>query len=234
MRRIWDRDPSVWSNADEDRWLGWLTLPMQEREGVARPLTFANEIKAEGITDVVLLGMGGSSLAPEVMRSIIGRTERLSVSSRRRLDGSWTDPLSGARDRLSADDLPRGVQVGDDARGEHPQAAFFSPGRQELGEAEAGRRFVLTTDPGSKLEQVAQQEGFRAIFPGMPTVGGRYSALSNFGLVPAALLGADPVCCSTVRATWRSAVRRPDPRIRRSSSVWCSASWRLPGATSRR
>jgi glucose-6-phosphate isomerase len=64
---------------------------------------------------------------------------------------------------------------------------------QEFGEAEAGRHFVLTTDPGSKLELIAKQEGFRAIFPGLPTVGGRYSALSNFGLVPAALLGADPV-----------------------------------------
>ena len=72
VRRIWDRDPSVWSRGDEDRWLGWLALPA-ERQGLDRLVTFANEIKAEGITDVVLLGMGGSSLAPEVMGSIVGR-----------------------------------------------------------------------------------------------------------------------------------------------------------------
>src|SRR5688572_2766760 len=73
VRRIWDRDASVWSNTGEDKWLGWLTLPMQDREGVASVVRFAQEIRAEGIADVVLLGMGGSSMAPEVLREIVGR-----------------------------------------------------------------------------------------------------------------------------------------------------------------
>ena len=193
VRRIWDRDPSVWSNADEDRWLGWLTLPMQDRDGVARIVTFASEIRAEGTTDVVLLGMGGSSLAPEVMRSIIGRAD--TYPALHVVDS--TDPaqsLSVAR----AIDFRRTIFLVASKSGTTLEVNilkqyFFHRAVEELGEAEAGRRFVLTTDPGSKLEQIAKQEGFRAIFPGLPTVGGRYSALSNFGLVPAALLGTDPV-----------------------------------------
>jgi transaldolase/glucose-6-phosphate isomerase len=193
VRRIWDRDRSVWSNADEDRWLGWLTLPVQDREGVALTVQFANEIKAEGTTDVVLLGMGGSSLAPEVIRSIIGRTEGYPVVH----VTDSTDPaqiLSVER----AIDFRRTLFLVASKSGTTLEVNilkqhFFHRAVQELGESEAGRRFVLTTDPGSKLEQVARDERFRAIFPGIPAVGGRYSALSNFGLVPAALMGADPV-----------------------------------------
>jgi glucose-6-phosphate isomerase len=193
VRRIWDRDPSVWSNADEDRWLGWLTLPMQERDGVTRVVDFANEIRAEDITDVVLLGMGGSSLAPEVIRSIIGRTK--TYPALHVVDS--TDPaqiLSVER----AIDFRRTIFLVASKSGSTLEVNilkqhFLHRAAQELGKAHAARHFVLTTDPGSKLEQIAKREGFRAIFPGLPTVGGRYSALSNFGLVPAALLGADPV-----------------------------------------
>lgn len=193
VRRIWDRDRSVWSNADEDRWLGWLTLPVQDREGVALAVQFANEIKAEGTTAVVLLGMGGSSLAPEVMRSIIGPAE--GYPAVHVVDS--TDPaqiLSVER----AIDFRRTLflvasKSGTTLEGKILKQHFFHRAVQELGESEAGRRFVLTTDPGSKLEQIARDEHFRAIFPGIPTVGGRYSALSNFGLVPAALMGVDPV-----------------------------------------
>lgn len=192
VRRIWDRDPSVWSNADEARWLGWLTLPMQDRDGVALVVQFAHEIKADGITDVVLLGMGGSSLAPEVMREIIGRTEgypRLHV-----VDS--TDP-GRIRSVERAIDVRRTLFLVASKSGTTLEVNilkqhFYHRTVQALGEAAAGRHFVLTTDPGSKLEEIAEHENFRAIFAGLPTVGGRYSALSNFGLVPAALLGADP------------------------------------------
>jgi transaldolase/glucose-6-phosphate isomerase len=193
VRRILDRDPSVWSNADEDRWLGWLTLPMQERAGVMRAVDFANEIRAEGTTDVVLLGMGGSSLAAEVMRSIIGRTS--AYPALHVVDS--TDPaqiLSVER----ALDFRRTIFLVASKSGSTLEVNilkqyFFHRAVRELGETQAPRHFVVTTDPGSKLEDIAKQEGLRAIFPGLPTVGGRYSALSNFGLVPAALLGADPV-----------------------------------------
>jgi transaldolase / glucose-6-phosphate isomerase len=193
VRRIWDRDASVWSNADEDRWLGWLTLPMQDRASIARITQFAGEIKAEGTTDVVLLGMGGSSLAPEVMREIIGRTDGYPVLHV--LDS--TDP-GQIRSVERAIDFQHTLFLVASKSGTTLEVNilkqyFFQRAVQAFGEAEAGGRFALTTDPGSKLEQSAKQEKFRAIFPGVPTVGGRYSALSNFGLVPAALIGADPV-----------------------------------------
>ena len=192
VRRIWDRDTSVWSRADEDRWLGWLTLPTQERSGVAAIVRFADEVKYGGINDVVLLGMGGSSLAPEVMREVIGRAE--GYPNLHVVDS--TDPgqiLSVER----AIDVRRTLFLVASKSGSTLEVNilkqhFFHRAVQVLGESEAGRHFVLTTDPGSKLEQVAKQEGFRAIFPGIPSVGGRYSALSNFGLLPAALLGANP------------------------------------------
>jgi transaldolase/glucose-6-phosphate isomerase len=192
VRRIWDRDPSVWSKADEDRWLGWLTLPIQSADGLAPAVQFANEIKAEGTSDVVLLGMGGSSLAPEVIRSIVGRAE--GYPALHMIDS--TDPaqiLSVER----AIDFRRTIFLVASKSGTTLEVNilkqhFFHRAVEKLGKVEAGRRFVLTTDPGSKLEQVARNEGFRAIFSGIPSVGGRYSALSNFGLVPAALLGADP------------------------------------------
>ena len=190
VRRIWDRDASVWSGADEDRWLGWLDLPDQERSGIERALDFAREIKAEGVTDVVLLGMGGSSLAPEVMREIIGRGT--GYPNLHVVDS--TDPgqiLSAER----AVDFSRALFLVASKSGTTLEVNIlkqhcFHRAVEQFGD-KAGRRFVLTTDPGSKLEHIAKQEGFRAIFPGIPTVGGRYSALSNFGLVPAALIGAD-------------------------------------------
>src|SRR5687768_4389057 len=193
VRRIWDRDASVWSSAGEDRWLGWLTLPEQDREGVALTVQFANEIKAEGTNTVVLLGMGGSSLAPEVIRSIVGRTEGYPVLHV--VDS--TDPAQSlAVER--AIDFRRTLFLVASKSGTTLEVNilkqyFFHRAVRELGESEAGRRFVLTTDPGSKLEQIARDEHFRAIFSGVPSVGGRYSALSNFGLVPAALMGIDPV-----------------------------------------
>ncbi len=193
VRRIWARDPTVWSCADEDEWLGWLTLPEQDRDGVARALELAKEIKAEGTTDVVLLGMGGSSLAPEVMREIIGRAA--GYPSFHVVDS--TDP-GQIHSVERAIDFRRTLFLVASKSGSTLEVNilkqhFFHRVVHELGAVEAGRHFVLTTDPGSKLEHAAKREGFRAIFHGLPTVGGRYSALSNFGLVPAAMLGADPV-----------------------------------------
>jgi transaldolase / glucose-6-phosphate isomerase len=193
VRRIWNHDRSVWSNADEDRWLGWLTLPTQDRTPLTRVIAFASEIKAEGTTDVVLLGMGGSSLAPEVVREIIGRT-----------DGYPTLHVLDSTDPAQIRSVERAVDVrrtlflvasksGTTLEVNILKQHFFQRAAQEFGDRQAGRRFVLTTDPGSKLEQAATQEHFRAIFPGVPTVGGRYSALSNFGLLPAALMGVDPL-----------------------------------------
>jgi glucose-6-phosphate isomerase len=190
VRRICNRDASVWTATGEDRWLGWLALP-GEPPDIDRAVRFASEVKAEGTSDVVLLGMGGSSLAPEVMGSIIGRDDghpRLHV-----LDS--TDPQQiRAVERII--DLTRTLFVVASKSGTTLEVNilkqhFFARAVHELGASKAGRHFVVTTDPGSKMEQIARDERFRAIFPGIPSVGGRYSALSNFGLLPAALIGID-------------------------------------------
>lgn len=191
VRRIWDGDASVWSGGDEARWLGWLSLPKQDRKAVGRVSLFAREIQAEGVRDVVLLGMGGSSLAPDVVRSVIGREE--GYPSLHVLDS--TDPAQIHAIELAID-VSRTLFVVASKSGSTLEVNilhqyFFHRLVQSVGAENAGRHFVLTTDPGSKLHQVARDQRFREIFDGVPTVGGRYSALSNFGLVPAALIGAD-------------------------------------------
>ena len=191
VRRVWSADPFVWSGADEDRWLGWLNLPMEQRPLLDRVVRFAGELRHERISNVVLLGMGGSSLAPEVIRSIIGTEEgcpHLHV-----LDSTDPGQILGVERRI---DYPTTLFLVASKSGSTLEVNilkqyFFHRGVQKFGEAEAGRRFVLITDPGSKLQHIAEQEHFRDIFSGFPAVGGRYSALSNFGLVPAAAIGAD-------------------------------------------
>jgi transaldolase/glucose-6-phosphate isomerase len=191
VRRMWASDPFVWSGADEDRWLGWLNLPLQSRAGLDRAVRFAREIKHERVSDLVLMGMGGSSMAPEVIQSILGNHEGFPVlhvidstdpgqilAVERRIDFNKTLFLVASK---SGSTLEVNIL----------KQYFFHRAVQKFGEAEAGRRFVLTTDPGSKLEKIAEHEHFREVFPGIPSVGGRYSALSNFGVVPAALIGAD-------------------------------------------
>jgi transaldolase / glucose-6-phosphate isomerase len=191
IRRIWAADPSVWSGADEDRWLGWLSLPTTERPSLERLARFSEELSRDQIANVVLLGMGGSSLAPEVIRSILGRSQHspdLHV-----VDSTDPDQILSVERRI---DLSNSVFLVASKSGSTLEVNilkqyFFFRSTQQLGESEAARHFVLTTDPGSKLQQIAEQERFREIFPGVPSVGGRYSALSNFGMVPAVAMGAD-------------------------------------------
>jgi transaldolase / glucose-6-phosphate isomerase len=169
--RIWARDPTVWTGGDEANWLGWLDEPsrIHERlEGVDLP---------RDADTFVLLGMGGSSLAPEVMR----RT--FDVENFHVLD--TTHPA--AIRRLEAElDPERTVFVVSSKSGStletRSHADYFY---------ERGGRFLAITDPGSELEQVARERGFDAVVHGEPTIGGRYSALSPFGTVPALMMGID-------------------------------------------
>jgi transaldolase / glucose-6-phosphate isomerase len=191
VRRIWDSDASVWSGGDEARWLGWLSLPKQDRTAVDRMSRFAREIRAEGVRDVVLLGMGGSSLAPDVMRSVIGREE--GYPNLHVLDSTDPGQIHSIEHAIDASHTLFVVasKSGSTLEVNILHQYFFHRLVQSLGADDAGRHFVLTTDPGSKLHEVAREQRFREIFEGVPSVGGRYSALSNFGLVPAALIGAD-------------------------------------------
>ena len=191
VERIWSRDKSVWSAADEDQWLGWLDLPDQDPSLVSEVRRFAEELKAEGTRDVVLLGMGGSSLAPEVIGSIAGGAggyPKLHV-----LDSTDPAQILAVERAVDFDHTIFLVasKSGSTLEVNILKQYFYDRALHRFGPSGAGRRFVLTTDPGSKLQSIAEKEGFRKIFMGVRSVGGRYSALSNFGLVPAAVIGVD-------------------------------------------
>ena len=207
--RLWSGDASLWTGSDENSWLGWLSLtddpgPNSHLEQIVR------EIRQEKLSHLLLLGMGGSSLFPEVLAATFGKQQgypELHV-----LDS--TDPAQILRIE-SRIDLSRTLFIVSSKSGttlepnilkEH----FFERVKQVLGESEAGSRFVAITDPDSRLQEAAEREGFRSIFFGGPAVGGRYSALSNFGRVPAALMGLD-VAEFIFRA--RSMVQACKPRV---------------------
>jgi transaldolase/glucose-6-phosphate isomerase len=179
VERIWSRDPTVWTGRDEARWLGWLDGPARMTEDVDLLLTLADDVSGE-IDDVVLLGMGGSSLAPEVLRQSFGG-ERFHV-----LDTTHPEAIRGVQSRL---DLQRTLFLSASKSGSTLETRSHTEYFWKL--APRGAQWVAITDPGSALEKLARERGFRAIFPGEATIGGRYSALSPFGLVPAALLGID-------------------------------------------
>ena len=191
--RIWARDAGVWTNGDEAKWLKWLDAPGVGAAQVAALRAFVQSVCQEGLTDVLLLGMGGSSLGPEVLARTYGSAPgfpRLTV-----LDS--TDPSQVARIERSLDFTKTLVLVasksGSTLEPAILQARFTAALEQALGKGKAAQRLVAITDPGSKLEAQARSEGWRAIFHGEPQIGGRFSVLSVFGLVPAALLGVDLV-----------------------------------------
>ncbi len=179
--RIWERDPTVWTGGDEAKWLGWLDEPRRMAERVGELVAFADGVADEDLDAVVLLGMGGSSLAPEVIR----RTFR--VESFHVLDTTHPQAIRTLERTI---DLERTLFVTSSKSGStletrsHADYFWEKTGRR-------GALFVAVTDPGSELEKTAHERGFRHVFPGEPTIGGRYSALSPFGIVPAALMGVD-------------------------------------------
>jgi hypothetical protein len=179
--RIWERDPTVWSGADEAKWLGWLDEPNRMRERVAELVAVADAVAEEGFDAVVLLGMGGSSLAPEVLR----RTFR--VESFHVLDTTHPQAIRALEARVDVGNalfLSASKSGGTLETRSHTDYFWERTGKR-------GDRFVAITDPGSDLDREAKERGFRHVFAGEPTIGGRYSALSPFGMVPASLMGID-------------------------------------------
>jgi Phosphoglucose isomerase len=180
VERIWERDGTVWTGHDEAQWLGWLDEPLRMRERVAELEEFAAGVAAD-CADVVLLGMGGSSLAPEVLRRAFGR-DRFHV-----LDTTHPKEIRRLGDAL---DLSRTLFVAASKSGTTLETrSHLDHFWERVGKR--GAQFAAITDPGSELEQLARDRRFRAVFSGEPTIGGRYSALSPFGLVPAALMDVD-------------------------------------------
>jgi glucose-6-phosphate isomerase len=179
VERIWARDPAVWTGGDEAKWLGWLDEPARVREDVELLLQFT-DAAADRVDAVVLLGMGGSSLAPEVLRRAF-RQESFHV-----LDTTHPEAIRRLESQL---DLSRTLFVSASKSGSTLETRSHTDYFWE--KARNGDSWAAITDPGSQLEDLAREREFGAIFPGEPTIGGRYSALSPFGMLPAALMGID-------------------------------------------
>lgn len=181
---VWQPDPTEITNR-----LGWLDSPANMLPEVPALQALAAEVSAAGYTDVLLLGMGGSSLAPEMFSLIFGgHGLRLAV-----LDSTTPEAVLGLRARL---DLSRTLFVVSSKSGSTVETHsffkyFYNETSAALGSEMAGPHFIAITDPGSQLAGWARQYGFRAILLNDPNIGGRYSALSHFGLAPAALVGVD-------------------------------------------
>ena len=191
MARLWRGDPSLWTGEDEDKWVGWLPIVEDQLAHLKQLNDAATDAAQAGFTHALLLGMGGSSLCPEVLKITYGKQPghpELHV-----LDS--TDPAQ-IKSIESQVDLPRTLCIVASKSGSTLEPNifkqyFFDRMQQTVGKEKAGEHFIAITDPGSKMQQVAERDHFRKIFFGVPSIGGRYSALSNFGMVPAAIIGLD-------------------------------------------
>jgi transaldolase/glucose-6-phosphate isomerase len=177
---IWERDATTWTGSGEAQWLGWLDEPLHVQEGLGKIVRLAEDLQDE-VDDVVLCGMGGSSLAPEVLRRSF-EVDRFHV-----LDTTHPKAIRALEEKL---DLERTLFVSSSKSGStletRSHTDYFWEKTRKRGEL-----FCAVTDPGSELEHLARERGFRAVFAGEPSIGGRYSALSPFGIVPAVLMGVD-------------------------------------------
>lgn len=191
VARLWQKDASLWSNTDESNWLGWLTTTEEQLANLDTLKRFSAEVKKAKFKHVLLLGMGGSSLCPEVLRMTFGKVAgfpELHV-----LDSTDPAQIKAIEKKL---DLKKTLCIVSSKSGSTLEPNifkqyFFERVKKAVGEKLVGSRFIAVTDPGSKMQQVAETDKFWKIFAGVPSIGGRYSALSNFGMVPAAAMGLD-------------------------------------------
>ncbi|MFZ0300440.1 MAG: bifunctional transaldolase/phosoglucose isomerase [Candidatus Sulfotelmatobacter sp.] len=191
MQRLWKRDATLWTGEDEAGWLGWLDIIEDQ---IAHPIQLrglAKEVWSAGYKDILLLGMGGSSLCPEVLRITFGKIA--GYPDLHVLDSTDPAQVKAFENKI---DIARTLFIVSSKSGTtfEPnifKQYFFERTKQVVGADSAGSHFIAVTDPGSKMQQVAQADRFRLVFFGRPSIGGRYSALSNFGMVPGAAMGLD-------------------------------------------
>jgi transaldolase/glucose-6-phosphate isomerase len=192
VRRLWQRDATLWTGTDEAEWLGWLGIAedqLAQHDSVLGKA--AEDVKKTGFSDVLLLGMGGSSLCPEVLRVTYGKTA--GYPDLHVLDSTDPAQVKAFDDKV---DPAKTLYIVSSKSGSTLEPNifkqyFFERTKQAVGAEQAGSHFIAITDPGSKMQKVAEADKFRHIFFGLPSIGGRYSALSNFGMVPGAVMGLD-------------------------------------------
>jgi transaldolase / glucose-6-phosphate isomerase len=194
-KRLWDHDPALWkSDPDHQKIirnaLGWLSVGQSMLEHIESVVTFAEEARRAGFKHAVLLGMGGSSLCPDVFRATFGSVP--GYLALHVLDSTVPAAVEGLEKSLNlAETL---FLVSSKSGGTAETLSFFRyfyEGVTKIKGSDAGSHFVAITDPGTSLEALAKEKKFRAVFHGYPDIDGRYSALSNFGMLPAALMGVD-------------------------------------------
>jgi transaldolase / glucose-6-phosphate isomerase len=205
IERVWAKDSSVWTGDDESKWLGWLDIVDEELSNVEQYRDFAADIRDAGFESVLLMGMGGSSLCPEVLAITFGKRHFHILDS--------TDPaqVKAVDSKL---DLTKTLFIVASKSGSTLEPNCFKQyffDRVSQISGEPGRQFVAITDPGSKMEEIAKSDGFRRIFYGKPEIGGRFSALSAFGLAAAASMGLEPEKLLSDAKTMVDACRDTDP-----------------------
>src|SRR5437660_8193424 len=191
VRRLWQRDASLWTGTDEANWLGWLAVTEDQIARIEELRRVADDVKMAGFAHILLLGMGGSSLSPEVLAMTFGKID--GWPELHGLDSTDPAQVKALEKKI---DLSKTLFIVSSKSGSTLEPNifkqyFFDRVKSAVGEKEAGSRLIAITDPGSKLQKVAEGDHFRNIFYGVPSIGGRYSALSNFGVVPAAAMGVD-------------------------------------------
>ena len=191
MQRLWQHDAKLWTGADEANWLGWLDIVEEQTAQQDQLQKLAKEVQARGFQHVLLLGMGGSSLCPEVLRMTFGRITHFPTLHV--LDSTDPAQVKAFEHQI---DIPKTLFIVSSKSGSTLEPNifkqyFFERTKQAVGAVHVGSHFMAITDPGSKMQQVAEADRFLHIFFGRPSIGGRYSALSNFGMVPAAVMGID-------------------------------------------
>jgi transaldolase/glucose-6-phosphate isomerase len=190
-RRLWAGDARLWRGTDEANWLGWLGIVDEQRKRVDQLEKLAEDIRQQNFSHIILLGMGGSSLGPEVFAQTFGRQP--GRPELRVLDSTDVAQIRTIESKI---DPARTLFIVSSKSGStlEPNILkqyFFACAKKAVGAEQAGSRFIAITDPGSKLQEIAERDRFRHVAFGIPSIGGRYSVLSDFGLVPAAAMGLD-------------------------------------------
>ena len=191
VKRLWARDASLWTNADESKWLGWLGITEEQLASRDKFQKIATEIRDAGFKHAVLLGMGGSSLCVEVIKLTFGNVAGFPLIHV--LDS--TDPAQ-VKAVESSIDIAKTIFIVSSKSGSTLEPNifkqyFFDRVEKVAGKGNAGKQFIAVTDPGSHMQKVAEGDGFRHVYFGLASIGGRYSALSDFGMIPGAIQGVN-------------------------------------------